>query len=37
LADRAAFVTASQPIYQQFAAEVPAGQALIDAALALAD
>ena len=30
--DRAAFVEASKPIYKQFAAEVPTGQALIDAA-----
>ena len=37
VADRAAFVAASQPIYEQFASEVPVGQALIDAALALAD
>ncbi len=35
-ADRAAFVEASKPIYETFAAEVPAGQALIDAALELA-
>ena len=37
VADRAAFVEASKPIYKQFAAEVPTGQALIDAALALAE
>ena len=37
VADRAAFVTASKPIYAEFAAEVPAGQGLIDAALALAE
>ncbi len=36
-ADRAAFVEASQPIYDQFAAEVDNGQALIDAVLASAD
>jgi len=37
VADRAAFVEASTPIYKQFAAEVSTGQALIDAALALAE
>jgi len=37
LADRAAFVEASKPIYKQFASEVPTGQALIDAALVLAE
>ncbi len=37
VADRAAFVEASKPIYKQFAAEVPTGQALIDAALVLAE
>ncbi|KEA63966.1 TRAP-type C4-dicarboxylate transport system, periplasmic component [Marinobacterium lacunae] len=36
-ADRAAFVEASKPIYQQFAAEVPNGEALLDQALKLAD
>ncbi len=35
--DRAAFVSASTPIYQQFAAEVSQGQALLDQALSLAD
>lgn len=35
--DRAAFVEASQPIYKQFAAEVPDGEALLDQALSLAD
>ncbi|MDH3669350.1 MAG: TRAP transporter substrate-binding protein [Rhodospirillales bacterium] len=35
-ADRAAFVTASRPVYEAFAAEVPGGQDLIDAALKLA-
>ncbi len=37
VADRAAFVEASKPIYKQFAAELPTGQALIDAALVLAE
>jgi tripartite ATP-independent transporter DctP family solute receptor len=37
VADRAAFVEASKPIYKQFASEVSTGQALIDAALELAD
>ena len=37
VADRAAFVEASKPIYKQFASEVPTGQALIDAALVLAE
>jgi tripartite ATP-independent transporter DctP family solute receptor len=36
-ADREAFVAASQPVYEQFAAEVEGGQDLIDRALALAD
>jgi tripartite ATP-independent transporter DctP family solute receptor len=36
-ADREAFVAASQPIYEQFAAEVEGGQELIERALALAD
>jgi tripartite ATP-independent transporter DctP family solute receptor len=36
-ADREAFVAASQPIYDQFAAEVDGGQELIERALALAD
>ncbi|MFK7964346.1 MAG: TRAP transporter substrate-binding protein [Burkholderiaceae bacterium] len=35
VADRAAFVSASKPIYADFAKEVPGGQALIDAALEL--
>ncbi|WP_292882818.1 TRAP transporter substrate-binding protein [Nisaea sp.] len=35
-ANRAAFVAASKPIYDAFAAEVEGGQALIDAAIALA-
>jgi tripartite ATP-independent transporter DctP family solute receptor len=35
-ADRAAFVAASQPIYEAFAAEVEGGQAMIDKAIALA-
>ncbi len=34
--DKAAFVAASKPVYEQFAKEVPGGQKLIDAALALA-
>ena len=37
VADRAAFVEASSPIYEQFASEVPAGKALIDGALALSN
>jgi tripartite ATP-independent transporter DctP family solute receptor len=37
VANRAAFVEASKPIYAQFAKEVPGGQALIDQALSLAD
>jgi TRAP-type transport system periplasmic protein len=36
-ADREAFVAASKPIYEEFAAEVEGGQELIDRALALAD
>jgi tripartite ATP-independent transporter DctP family solute receptor len=36
-ADRAAFVAASKPVYDQFAAEVPDGAALIEQALSLAD
>jgi tripartite ATP-independent transporter DctP family solute receptor len=36
-ADREAFVEASKPVYEQFAAEVEGGQELIDRALALAD
>ncbi len=34
-ADKAAFVAASKPIYEQFAKEVPGGQQLIDRSLAL--
>lgn len=37
VADRAAFVEASGPIYEQFASEVPTGKALIDRALALSN
>ena len=37
VADRAAFVEASNPIYEQFASEVPTGKALIDGALALSN
>ena len=37
VADRAAFVEASKPIYEQFASEVPTGRALIDQALALSN
>lgn len=37
VADRAAFVEASTPIYEAFAAEVEGGQAMVDAALAAAD
>lgn len=36
-ADRDAFVAASRPVYEQFAAEVPAGKELIEKALALAN
>ncbi|WP_353474093.1 TRAP transporter substrate-binding protein [Salipiger sp. H15] len=35
--DRDAFVEASKPIYEKFAAEVPGGQEMIDKALSLAD
>jgi len=35
VADRQAFVTASTPIYAEFAKEVPDGQALIDTAMSL--
>jgi|PersoiStandDraft_1058852.scaffolds.fasta_scaffold09233_1 tripartite ATP-independent transporter DctP family solute receptor len=35
-ADRASFVAASKPVYEQFGKEVPGGQALIDKTLALA-
>ena len=37
VADRAAFVDASKPIYEEFASEVPTGKALIDQALALSN
>jgi tripartite ATP-independent transporter DctP family solute receptor len=37
VADRAAFVDASKPIYEKFSTEVENGQAMIDEALALAD
>ncbi len=37
VADRAAFVEASKPIYAEFAKEVATGKAMIDAALQLAD
>ncbi|MCY4350247.1 MAG: TRAP transporter substrate-binding protein [Thiotrichales bacterium] len=37
VADRAAFVEASRPIYEQFASEVPVGKALIDRALSLSN
>jgi tripartite ATP-independent transporter DctP family solute receptor len=36
-ADRAVFVEASQPIYKQFADEVPGGEVLLQQALSLAD
>ncbi len=36
-ADRAAFVEASKPLYEKFAAEVENGQAMIDQALSLAE
>ena len=36
-ADRAAFVEASAPLYEKFAAEVEGGQAMIDQALSLAE
>ena len=35
-ADRAAFVEASKPIYEAFAAEVDGGKAMIDKAISLA-
>jgi tripartite ATP-independent transporter DctP family solute receptor len=35
--DRAAFVEASAPLYEKFAAEVEGGQAMIDQAMSLAD
>jgi len=37
VADREAFVEASRPVYEQFAAEVPMGRELIEKALALAN
>lgn len=37
VADREAFVAASEPVYDLFASEVPGGRDLIDRALALAD
>ncbi len=37
VADRAAFVEASAPIYEQFASELASGKALIDEALALSN
>ena len=37
VADRAAFVEASKPIYAEFAKEVPTGKQMIDMALQLAD
>jgi TRAP-type C4-dicarboxylate transport system substrate-binding protein len=37
IADRAAFVEASKPIYEEFAKEVPSGKQMIDMALQLAD
>ncbi len=37
VADRAAFVNASQPIYDQYASEVPVGKSLIEKALALSN
>ena len=37
VADRAAFVEASSPIYEQFASEVPTGKTLIDQALVLSN
>jgi tripartite ATP-independent transporter DctP family solute receptor len=37
VADRAAFVEASKPIYEEFAKEVPTGKEMIDMALQLAD
>jgi TRAP-type C4-dicarboxylate transport system substrate-binding protein len=35
-ADKAAFVEASKPIYEEFGSSVPGGKALIDKALGLA-
>ena len=37
VADRAAFVAASKPLYEKFASEVENGQAMIDQVLSLAD
>ena len=37
VADRAAFVEASKPIYEEFAKEVASGKEMIDLALQLAD
>ena len=37
VADRAAFVKASQPIYDEFAKQIPNGRQMIDLALSLAD
>ncbi|MDT8420723.1 MAG: TRAP transporter substrate-binding protein [Desulfuromonadales bacterium] len=37
VADRAAFVEASKPIYAEFAKEVPTGKAMVDMAMQLAD
>ncbi len=37
IADRAAFVEASKPVYELFASEVPSGKALIDQVLALSN
>ncbi len=37
IADRAAFVEASKPIYEEFAKEVPTGKQMIDMALQLAE
>ena len=37
VADRAAFVEASKPIYEEFAKEVPTGKEMIDMAMQLAD
>ncbi|MBT8355086.1 MAG: TRAP transporter substrate-binding protein [Desulfofustis sp.] len=37
IADRAAFVEASKPIYEEFATEIPTGKEMIDMALQLAE
>lgn len=37
IADREAFVEASQPVYERFAAEVENGQDMIDQIMSLAD